>query len=826
MHSDTTIHCPNHGCQAPNLEQQRYCQQCSTFLPKRYLWAIGKSIESCRSGDLLAARYRVKQHRILLDTKPGLLPEAPTEISPDLEPYLRLAPYQLHVPQVYGVVALSQKRSSDIVLLEEAPLYMEGVVSASSMSLEAQLMPELTAAWRQATALRQLHWLWQIAHLWEPLAGEGVATSLLQPTLLRVEGSLVRLLSLQTEGTPATLAALGQLWQQWQPTAQPEIAAFLGSLCQLMQQGVVRNAEQLITLIDRALADRGRSQSRHLHIATVTDQGPSRQRNEDACYPPSGTCWASIDPSQTQPLVVVCDGIGGHEGGNVASNLAIDTVQQQLQALPPQGSTILPTVLMLQLERVALYVNDIISQRNDSEQRHERQRMGTTLVTALAREHELYLTHVGDSRIYRITRSGCHQVTLDDDLASREVRLGYALYRQALQQPGSGSLVQALGMNASTLLHPTVQRFVLDEDCVFLLCSDGLSDYDRVEEYWQSELLPLLDGKVDVAMASQRLLTLANRVNGHDNVTIGLLHCHVSANTSAGTAPLSIAMDVPDLGTGIEVGVAADPAKSLPSTVLTQARTQIISTRKPATNPFVLLLSLLAVLGFGGVVAYAAFPGLRLWAEVLLGVQSIPVPPIATPSPSPSPLESPATNAELAVGSLIRVQRATAKAPPTAETSINGATPTATETPLTLWSQPGQSTFPKSARVRLGTLPIGSVLQISSRQAVPDRGDWLKLKLCSLPGSVPAPTPTPASTAPSNAPIAASLQPGDSGWIEQEAIAPLVTQNLGLNASQLGMCAPLLTEPTPSPVPTALPTTVPQPKQGSVNKLPDRSPAR
>jgi len=816
MHSDTvTIYCPNHACQAPNAERQRSCQQCHTFLPKRYLWAIGKGIESCRLGELLAERYSVKQPRVLLDTKPGLLPEAPTEISPDLEPYLRLAPYQLHVPQVYGLVTLPQKRSSDILLLEDAPLYTEGVMSATSEPLEGQLMPELTAVWQQASALRQLHWLWQIAQLWEPLEGEGVAASLLQPTLLRVEGSLVRLLSLQPEGrTLATLAALGQLWQRWQPTAKPDIAAFLGKLCQLMQQGDVRNAEQLVALLDRALADRGRSQSRHLHIATLTDQGPSRQRNEDACYPPSGTVWADVDPTQTHPLVVVCDGIGGHEGGNVASNLAIDTVQHQLQSVLPQGSTTAPTVLMVQLERVALQANDIISQRNDSEQRQERQRMGTTLVAALARDHELYLTHVGDSRIYRISRSGCHQVTLDDDLASREVRLGYALYRQALQQPGSGSLVQALGMNASTLLHPTVQRFVLDEDCVFLLCSDGLSDYDRVDEYWQSELLPLLDGKVNVATASQRLLTIANHVNGHDNVTIGLLHCQVSPSKLAGTnAPLNLAMDVPDLGTN--VGGTIDPSmdtrattgktENVSAAAQTQARTQILPTRKSRTNPFLALLSLLVVLGLGGAIAYAAFPGLRLWTEVLLGSRSRPSPePIAT-TPTPTKLpESPAPNVEtLTVGALIQVQRTTAET-----TSTTTETPIATETPLVLWSQPGQPTLPKSARVRLGTLPIGSVLQILSRQAVTDRGYWLKLKVCSLPStpaSVSAPAPTSVNTS-ATAPVAATLKPGASGWIEQAAIAPLVTENIGLKASQLGACATLPPESTASPLSTVQPT--------------------
>ena len=807
MHSETTIYCPNHLCQAPNPESHRFCQQCRTHLPKRYLWAVGKGIEKSRSGELLAGRYSVKQGSIVLDTQPGRLPHSPAEITPDLEPYLRLVPYQLHVPQVYGLVEPASKREEAILLLERAPLYTEGVMSASLELLEGQLMPALTTVWAASPALRQLNWLWQLAHLWEPLASEGVVATLLQPELLRVEGALIRLLSLQAEPSDrrmaVTLASLGQLWQQWQPTAQPAIAAFLNELCQLMQQGQIRNAEQLVALLDRALATCGQWQSRQLQIATLTDQGPSRQRNEDACYPPGGTVWSSSEPGQTQPLVIVCDGIGGHEGGSVASNLAIATMQQQLQALPPQGHAIEPTALMLQLEQATLTANDVISQRNDNEQRQERQRMGTTLVLALAYAHELYLTHVGDSRIYRMTRAGCHQVTLDDDLAAREVRLGYALYREALQQPGSGSLVQALGMSASTLLHPTVQRFVMDEDCVFLLCSDGLSDYDRVDEYWQSELLPLLDGTIDVATATQRLLAIANSRNGHDNVTIGLLHCQVRSQSAQDNLSLNVPLAIPNPEvpqTGVGATQNDVPASSHQTQTTTQAKTQIVPPRKASTNPFVALLALLLVLGLGSGLVYALLPGLRGWIASLLGLQAPLLPDATVVSPTPTPTEpSPLPTPEaLTVGALLQVGQPTVEATPTAEQ------------PLVLWNQPDRPKASKNARVRLGLIPAGSVLQLASRQAIADRGYWLKLKVCSVP-SLASPTPGSVSTLPA----IATLQPGATGWIEQEAIAPLVTQNLGLKASQLGACAILPPTPTPStsapstpaasPVPTSKP---------------------
>jgi protein phosphatase len=179
------------------------------------------------------------------------------------------------------------------------------------------------------------------------------------------------------------------------------------------------------------------------------------------------------------------------------------------------------------LEQGVALANDKISQQNDIDHRQGRQRMGTTLVMAIPIAHQMYITHLGDSRAYWITDHGCYQVTLDDDVASREVRLGYATYREAIQHRGSGSLIQALGMGNSALLSPTCERFILDEDGIFLLSSDGLTDFDRVEDYWETEILPVLRGESNLETAASRLVEIANTKNGHDNVTIALLHYQV-----------------------------------------------------------------------------------------------------------------------------------------------------------------------------------------------------------------------------------------------------------------------------------------------------------
>jgi serine/threonine protein phosphatase PrpC len=504
-------------------------------VPKHYLWAVGEGIKACRQGDLIAGRYLLKSDRILIDTQPEKLPELPEDIPVFVAAYLRLFPHRLHIPEVYGVISRSvSKLGSDIWLLENAPLAKNGET----------LMPELAIAWQNSPPIRQLNWLWQIAQLWQPCSSLGVVSTLLNPQLVRVEGALVRVLELQPDQKPPSLAQLGQLWQQWVNKAHPAIANFFKQLCQMMTGGQLRTIEQLISQLDQALVIAGSDFQRTIHIATGTHTGPTRSHNEDSCYPPDNTAIA-VSPGP-EACAIVCDGIGGQDGGEVASLLAVSTLRERVkQILQPPGLD--QFSLSNKLERSTCIANDAISGRNDTERRQHRQRMGTTLVMALAHLHEIYITHVGDSRAYWITRHSCRQITLDDDVACREVRLGYALYRDALQQVAAGALVQALGITSSATLHPTTQRFPLDEDCIFLLCSDGLSDKDRIEECWETEIVPILDGAINVAQAKDRLIEIANTRNGHDNVTVALIYCQVNAKADGNSLKeLSISpLDVP-----------------------------------------------------------------------------------------------------------------------------------------------------------------------------------------------------------------------------------------------------------------------------------------
>ncbi len=747
-----TLYCPNELCQAANPLTHKFCQKCKTSLPKRYLWAVAENSIVGNSGELLQERYLIIEDNVLLDTKPGLLPQIPEQQKlDDIKSYLRLIPYRLHVPQVYGLLSLNTQNSpKEILLLEKPPLILH------ESPIKIDLCGELTNAWKSATSRRQLNWLWQIAQLWQPLASVGVASSLLNKNLIRAEGSIVRLLELNSDReTTPTLSDAGEFWQQeLLPSAQPAIRNFMGEVCRLLMSVEIRSSEQLIAVLDRGLTSLSEHNLPTIKVFALTDTGPSRQRNEDSCYPQSGTTIAK--PPSKSALTIVCDGIGGHEGGNVASKNAIETIQQQVGQLASLPSDrINPVALLVDLEHAAAAANDKISQLNDSENRQGRQRMGTTLVMALPIAHSMYVTHVGDSRAYLITRNNCHQITLDDDVASREVRLGYAVYRDAVQQAASGSLVQALGMNASSALHPTAQRFILDEDCVFLLCSDGLSDFDRVEQHWETEILPLLNNKGDVVSVTKQLLEIANNQNGHDNVTIASMHCQTKY--SEPKSPLSVSLaDVSS------IAIADSPPLAPPEQIRNQ-KTQVIPeqvTRKGLNLP--LMLGIVALLTFvGGGLGF-------FWRQSNNNLNPEEVPRTAkTPQNSPEP--SVETNsqrlANIDRGWLINIK-----------TKINLSKST---------------TPPADEQISKQPLPIyappGSLLQVVKKQQTSPQDYWLQTKVCSVGEEVR----TTNASAPTSTAIGSKtlLKPGEQVWLKLSELTPS-NATFGKPSTLLNECSP------------------------------------
>ncbi|MBW4542047.1 MAG: protein phosphatase 2C domain-containing protein [Myxacorys chilensis ATA2-1-KO14] len=511
----------------------------------RLLWAVGSTVAHKPTGSRVGAnRYQVVSPHVWVDTAPHQGPNSPEFFEDDVLPYLYLYPYRLHVPEVYGFCT-DDETGEEILLLENVPLTATG-----------DLLPSLARSWYNASAVRQAYWLWQMLELWIPFWKLNVASSLLSPENLHVEGWRLRLRELIQDGEPQirgrtasvvrpSLANLAQCWMRLLPDAKDAIAEPLQALCEQIEEGL--EYPQVAQRLNQLLLEQSARLPLRLQVYGATDVGRARAHNEDACYPLTANSQHQLHDDLAPRLTIVCDGIGGHEGGEVASQLAVQALQMQIKALlteiADESEPVLPALMSEQLAAIVRVVNNLISAQNDAQDRSGRRRMGTTLVMALqlpqrikladgaiaANAHELYIVSVGDSRAYWITPEYCQQLTVDDDVAVREVRMGRALRQESLNRPDAGALTQALGTRDSEYLHPTVQRFLLEEDGMLLLCSDGLSDNELIERSWGEYAERILRGKDSLETTVRSWLEDANAQNGHDNASMVLTYCHVSS---------------------------------------------------------------------------------------------------------------------------------------------------------------------------------------------------------------------------------------------------------------------------------------------------------
>ncbi len=541
---------------------------------RQYVWALGQGTNKIPIGDRVDNRYQVIAPSIWLDTQPEKTPKVPDPIPSFAIPYLKAYPYQLNLPGIYGIC--HQASGEAVLLLSNVPVSRQG-----------QLMPAIAKAWSEASAFRQAYWLWQMISLWEPLKEFGAAASLLKKSNIRVEAWRVRLIGLSTNPADPTLVQLAAAWEStYLPGAQPAIAPLLRKVCQTMRSPNP-DLTALKTQLNAQLLETAAGQPMALQVAGGTSAGPQKSRNEDACYPSQRDLkrTATADLPLLPRLAIVCDGVGGHEGGEVASQKVVRSLQLQLRGLLTQAieedNAIAPQVVIDQIEAAIRVANNLIAQQNDQQGRSDRQRMGTTLVMALVlpqrvdtptgpvEVNELYLTHIGDSRAYWITAEHCQLLTVDDDIAAKEVSTGKSFYATARQRPDATALSQAVGVREYEQLQPHTQRFLFDSTGVLLLCSDGLSDNYRVESSWTNYIDLMIKKVVPLEAVVDTWIELANQKNGHDNVAVVLMSVEqlddLALNPSTDDCEVLSAGDMPSQTANRPVGLTMAAAVSQPS---------------------------------------------------------------------------------------------------------------------------------------------------------------------------------------------------------------------------------------------------------------------
>ncbi|UOF00038.1 Stp1/IreP family PP2C-type Ser/Thr phosphatase [Bdellovibrio reynosensis] len=233
----------------------------------------------------------------------------------------------------------------------------------------------------------------------------------------------------------------------------------------------------------------------------LTDKGLRRDSNQD-----------SFLVNKELGLFIVADGMGGHMGGEVASSMAVETVEEMM--LQPDAVKKSPREMILQsYEEASKRIFD-----KAANERPELAGMGTTMVMAYIRNRHLYVGNVGDSRCYLFKRPNLWQITEDHSLINEQLRAGVMSEEQVRQFVGRNVITRSVGYERDC--YPDIIEREIYPGEMFLMCSDGLSglvDDNRISEILNQNT----PDKIVKACVEQ---ALAN--GGDDNVTVMLLHFH------------------------------------------------------------------------------------------------------------------------------------------------------------------------------------------------------------------------------------------------------------------------------------------------------------
>lgn len=252
-----------------------------------------------------------------------------------------------------------------------------------------------------------------------------------------------------------------------------------------------------------------------VEAGVATDPGCVRTTNEDSLRvirPADGA-----DVAQHGVLAVVCDGMGGHEAGEVASALAMETIVQRFQA----DDRPLPQSLVKAIEAANRAIHDAVGANP------KLRGMGTTCCALVLRGGSAYCAHVGDSRCYLIRGGEVFLMTEDHSAVMDMVRRGMISREEASHHPDRNVISRALGSHYRVEVSAWLQPFAVQPDDAFLLSSDGL--HDLVNEHEIGELVG--GGAVHAQVACDRLVAIARDRGGPDNISVAILRMRSEGST-------------------------------------------------------------------------------------------------------------------------------------------------------------------------------------------------------------------------------------------------------------------------------------------------------
>jgi len=247
-----------------------------------------------------------------------------------------------------------------------------------------------------------------------------------------------------------------------------------------------------------------------LEVVSRTDPGMVRSHNEDAVYGEAGL-----------GLVILADGMGGYNAGEVASGMATTLLASSLSGIIPgcrpeevEPSSGLRLAHCHLLEQIAA-ANGAIYEAAQSQPQFAG--MGTTLVTAWFYDNLVSIAHIGDSRLYRLRDGEFQQMTRDHSLLQEQIDSGMITPEEARHSQNKNLVTRALGVDPE--VEPEIHDYDVEVGDIYLLCSDGLND--MVDEAEIGETVQMLAANLE--LAADQLIQMANDNGGRDNVSVILV---------------------------------------------------------------------------------------------------------------------------------------------------------------------------------------------------------------------------------------------------------------------------------------------------------------
>ncbi len=231
----------------------------------------------------------------------------------------------------------------------------------------------------------------------------------------------------------------------------------------------------------------------------TSDIGKSRHINEDSYF--------ASKPDDPIKLFIVADGMGGYKGGEIASTMAVNAARNYILSNFEKSKSDKETLLSL-VKSSSQYANMVVYDK--SRENEELKNMGTTLDVCLIYDNKAFISHIGDSRIYRIRKDFMRKLTKDHSYVQQLVDEGKITKEESMTHPKKNMLIKALGCTEFIEPDNMIKGFIKGD--IILMCTDGLTNMVSEKEIF--EII-----KSDTKDPSKELINKANEKGGLDNIT-------------------------------------------------------------------------------------------------------------------------------------------------------------------------------------------------------------------------------------------------------------------------------------------------------------------